>query len=304
MTLFIMALLTGAVIVNIVELKSEIKYFKGVISMKLTVDVLVINNFKRLEQLGRLCSKSILLVFMLVSSMTVYGERDTSRDQFRHPVETLSFFGITPAMNVVEISPGGGWYTEILAEHLTGALFAAHYDPNAERAYYRNSQGKFATKMASDPVLYGNVQMHIFDATNEILNTEDNSADAVVTFRNVHNWLGASSESKAFALFFKTLKPGGILGVVEHRAPVGTDRKTMKESGYMTQDYVVELGRRAGFIFEESSEVNANPNDTADHLEGVWTLPPSLALGKKDRERYMSIGESDRMTLRFRKPKE
>ncbi|MCS5592955.1 MAG: methyltransferase domain-containing protein [Porticoccaceae bacterium] len=272
--------------------------------MKLIVEGLVINNFKRLQQMCRLCSKAILLVFMLVGSMAAYGERDSSRDQFRHPVETLSFFGITPEMNVVEISPGGGWYTEILAEYLTGPLFAAHYDPNAERAYYRNSQGKFATKMASDPALYGNVKMHIFDATNEILNTEDSSADAVVTFRNVHNWLGTSSESKAFALFFKTLKPGGILGVVEHRAPVGTDRKTMKESGYMTQDYVIELGRRAGFIFEQSSEVNANPKDTADHLEGVWTLPPSLVLGKQDREKYVTIGESDRMTLRFRKPKE
>ena len=132
--------------------------------------------------------------------MTVYGERDTSRDQFRHPVETLSFFGITPAMSVVEISPGGGWYTEILAEHLTGALFAAHYDPNAERAYYRNSQGKFATKMASDPELYGNVQMRIFDATNEILNTKDNSVDAVVTFRIFHTYYNLILRHKSTSL--------------------------------------------------------------------------------------------------------
>ncbi|MBT7964200.1 MAG: class I SAM-dependent methyltransferase, partial [Porticoccaceae bacterium] len=159
-------------------------------------------------------------------------------------------------------------------------------------------------KMSATPALYGNVEIRIFDAANRILNTEDNSVDAVVTFRNVHNWLGTASEAKAFASFFKTLKPGGILGVVEHRATVGTDRKTMKESGYMTQDYVIELGRQAGFIFEQSSEINANPKDTADHSEGVWTLPPRLALGDKDREKYLKIGESDRMTLRFRKPKE
>jgi|GEM_PF-154079 predicted methyltransferase len=304
MTLFIMALLSVAVIVAIVELKLGIKHFNGAIHVKLIVGNLAINKFKRLQQIGKVCSKATLLVFMLVGSMTAYGERNTSRDQFRHPAETLSFFGITPEMDVVEISPGGGWYTDVLAEHLTGTLFAAHYDPNAERAYYRNSQAKFAAKMSATPALYGNVEIRIFDAANRILNTEDNSVDAVVTFRNVHNWLGTASEAEAFASFFKTLKPGGILGVVEHRATVGTDRKTMKESGYMTQDYVIELGRQAGFIFEQSSEINANPKDTADHSKGVWTLPPRLALGDKDREKYLKIGESDRMTLRFRKPKE
>jgi predicted methyltransferase len=272
--------------------------------MSLTIEILRTYKLNSLKLRGRLFSKAILLIFLLMSSMTSYAERDTSRDQFRHPTETLSFFGITPEMTVVEISPGGGWYTEVLAEHLTGTLFAAHYDPNADLAYYRNSQSRFAAKIAKNPVLYGNVEMRIFDATNQTLNTADNSADAVVTFRNVHNWLGTNSEAASFALFFKTLKPGGTLGVVEHRAPAGTDRKTMEESGYMTQDFVIELGRRAGFIFEQSSEINANSKDTADHLEGVWTLPPGLALGEQDREIYLAIGESDRMTLRFRKPKE
>ncbi len=272
--------------------------------MSLIIEILRAYKRSGLQSKVRLFLKTIVLTFMLVSPMTAYAERDASRDQFRHPTETLNFFGITSEMSVVEISPGGGWYTEILAEYLTGTLFAAHYDPNAERAYYRNSQSKFAAKIAKNSVLYGNVKMRIFDATNQILNTGDSSADAVVTFRNVHNWLGTASEATSFALFFKTLKPGGILGVVEHRAPAGTDRKTMQKSGYMTQDFVVELGRRAGFIFEQSSEINANPKDTADHLEGVWTLPPSLTLGEQDREKYLTIGESDRMTLRFRKPKE
>ena len=178
-------------------------------------------------------------------------------------------------MDVLEISPGGGWYTEVLAQYLKGDLLAAHYDPSSERSYYRNSQNRFATKMASDPELYGNVKIQIFDAAAKKLTTEDESVDAAVTFRNVHN-----------------------------RAPEGTDRAKMRKSGYMTQNYVVELAQRAGFVFEESSEVNANEKDTADYSGGVWTLPPSLRLGDEDRERYLAIGESDRMTLRFRKPQE
>jgi predicted methyltransferase len=130
----------------------------------------------------------------------------------------------------------------------------------------------------------------------------DSSADALVTFRNVHNWLRSNTEGSSFDLFFKALKPGGVLGVVEHRAPAGTDRGTMRSSGYMTQDYVIQLALDAGFKFEASSEINANEKDSANHPKGVWTLPPSLRLGEKDREKYLAIGESDRMTLRFRKP--
>jgi predicted methyltransferase len=158
--------------------------------------------------------------------------------------------------------------------------------------------------MASDPELYGNVKIQIFDAAAKKLTTEDESVDAVVTFRNVHNWLSSDTEASSFALFFKALKPGGLLGVVEHRAPEGIGRAKMRKSGYMTQNDVVELAQSAGFVFEESSEVNANEKDTADYSGGVWTLPPSLRLGDEDRERYLAIGESDRMTLRFRKPQE
>tara|TARA_B100000795_G_scaffold57772_1_gene38280 strand:- start:1642 stop:2472 length:831 start_codon:yes stop_codon:yes gene_type:complete len=245
----------------------------------------------------------VTLVAMLVAiSGMAIAERDTSRDQYRHPMATLAFFGITPQMDVLEISPGGGWYTEVLAQYVTGNLLAGHYDPQSDRAYYRNSQSKFAAKMAAAPELYGNVKMHVFDASAKKLSAETSSVDAVVTFRNVHNWMGSSTEASSFELFFNALKPGGMLGVVEHRAPEGTDKATMKKSGYMTQDYVIELARGAGFILEASSEVNANKKDTANHPKGVWTLPPSLTLGDQDRDRYLAIGESDRMTLRFRKP--
>lgn len=246
--------------------------------------------------------KATLLSLLVSLSGTAIAERDTSRDQYRHPTETLAFFGIAPQMDVLEISPGGGWYTDVLAKYVTGDLLAGHYDPQSDRAYYRNSQSKFAAKIAAAPDMYGNVKMHIFDASAKKLSAKASSVDAVVTFRNVHNWMSSSTEASSFELFFKALKPGGVLGVVEHRAPEGTDKATMKKSGYMTQDYVVKLARAAGFVFEASSEINANEKDTANHPKGVWTLPPSLSLGDQDRELYLAIGESDRMTLRFRKP--
>jgi predicted methyltransferase len=244
----------------------------------------------------------MLLVVSVVLSPIVFAERDTSRDQYRHPFETLAFFGVQPEMDVLEISPGGGWYTEILAGYVSGDLIAGHYDPASDVAYYQRSLKRFQDKLAANPDLYGRVKMAIFDAGARKLNVADASVDAVVTFRNVHNWMGSKSEGSSFELFYAALKPGGVLGVVEHRAAPGTDRATMRKSGYMTQAYVIELAEKAGFVLEASSEVNANPKDTADHPKGVWTLPPSLRLGEEDREKYLAIGESDRMTLRFRKP--
>ena len=250
-------------------------------------------------------SNGLCLVLTLCTSLaalTAQAERDASRDQFRHPVETIEFFGLTPEMDVVEITPGGGWYTEILADYVTGTLFAAHFNPESKGEYYRNSRERFEKKIAANPALYGNVELHTFDISVNLLTTPANSADALVTFRNVHNWLRSNNEAAAFELFYKTLKAGGILGVVEHRAKPGTDRGTMIKSGYVTQGYVIEIAQRAGFVLEASSEINANPLDTTKHPKGVWTLPPNLALGDVDREQYLAIGESDRMTLRFRKP--
>jgi predicted methyltransferase len=254
-------------------------------------------------------SNILLMAGLLMTSVSLTAQGslernpdNAARDQYRHPVQTLKFFNIDPQMDVVEISPGGGWYTEVLAKHLTGTLFAAHASPESKSAYYRNSQRKFVEMLEANQALYGNVEVHVFDAGARVLSTADNSADAVLTFRNVHNWMRRDNDASSFELFFKTLKPGGILGVVEHRAVPGTARDSMIKSGYVTQAHVIKLAEDAGFIFEASSEVNANPADTADHPRGVWTLPPNLRLGDVDRERYLAIGESDRMTLRFRKP--
>ena len=231
-----------------------------------------------------------------------------ARDSYRHPVETLAFFQVEPGMTVVEISPGAGWYTEILAPlvHQGGAdrglLYAAHFPKDSGVSYYEQSLATFTAKLATDPPVYGDVILSTFDPANGVLTVPDGVADRVVTFRNVHNWLRSDSEGKAFELFFRALKPGGVLGVVEHRTSRTIDRAEMVRSGYMPEAYVIELAEKAGFVLAARSELNANPKDTTDHPEGVWTLPPSLRLQEKDREKYQAIGESDRMTLKFIKP--
>lgn len=232
-------------------------------------------------------------------------EAYAARDQYRHPAETLEFLGIEPDMTVVEISPGGGWYTEILAPYLKekGTFYAAHFPEDSSVAYYQRSLDGFKKKLAADKDNYGKVKLTAFDPADGSEIAPAGSADAVVTFRNVHNWMRGANDQKAFNQFFAALKPGGILGVVEHRAKPGTSRDDMISSGYVTQDHVIALAKKAGFELEETSEVNANPKDTAKHPKGVWTLPPVVRLGEQDKEKYLAIGESDRMTLRFRKPK-
>lgn len=227
-----------------------------------------------------------------------------ARDQYRRPQQTLEFFGVEPGMTVVEIAPGGGWYTEILAPYLKeeGTFYAAHFPANTESGYYQRSLTAFKEKVAADEASYGALQLTEFDPAAGAEVAPAGSADVVLTFRNVHNWMKGGNDQKAFKQFFAALKPGGVLGVVEHRAKPGTSREDMIKSGYVAQDYVIELAKNAGFELEEASEINANPKDTADHPKGVWTLPPSLALGDEDKEKYLAIGESDRMTLRFRKP--
>ncbi len=226
-----------------------------------------------------------------------------SRDQYRHPSETLEFFTVRPEMTVVEIWPGRGWYTEILGPYLEqGKLYAAHFSADSSLKYFREARTFYAEKLLAYPEVYSTTELVEFSPKNGVLNVPDGSADRVLTFRNVHNWLSSKNEADAFNLFFKALKPGGILGVVEHRAPAGTSWETMKVSGYMTEAYVIELAERAGFTLDGKSEVNANPKDSADHPKGVWTLPPTLRLKQKDREKYLAVGESDRMTLRFKKP--
>ena len=239
--------------------------------------------------------RSIALTSALEHS--VRSEKNMARDEFRHPYETLTFFGISPSMKVVELSPGGGWYTEIFANYLEkGNLIAAHHDPNSKSNYQKRSRARFEEKLGSNPV-YDSITLVNLDGRL----SEPGSVDAVVTFRNLHNWIGSSMDS-IFENSFTALKSGGILGVVEHRAPTGTLVDSMKESGYVTENYAIEAAQKAGFVMLGKSEINSNPKDTADHPRGVWTLPPNLRLKDQDREKYLAIGESDRMTLLFRKP--
>ena len=234
------------------------------------------------------------------------SERSSERDQYRHPVETLEFFGFKPTMTVVEIAPGGGWYSEILAPALKeqGTYYAAHFPADSSVGYYQRSLVGFKKKVAEDE-RFSKVQITEFAPTTHLDIAPADSADMVLTFRNVHNWyMGKDKDGavSAFQSFYKALKPGGTLGVVEHRLPEDRADEMQKSSGYMKQSYVIEIAKKAGFELVADSDINANPLDTADHPKGVWTLPPSLRLGEQDAAKYKAIGESDRMTLKFKKP--
>lgn len=230
------------------------------------------------------------------------------RDTVRHPVETLAFFGLKPDMTVVEIWPGAGWYTEILAPTLRehGRLYAAHFNADSSSAYYRDSRAAFEAKLAAAPAVYDRVIVTTFNPPEHVDIAPPGSADLVLTFRNVHNWYmrggGDARVVHAFETMYRALKPGGVLGVVDHRLPADRPIADQEDSGYLREDYVVAMAQRAGFVLAGRSPVNANPKDTADHPKGVWTLPPTLRLGDVDRDKYQAIGESDRMTLRFVKP--
>jgi len=227
-----------------------------------------------------------------------------ARDAFRHPVETLEFFGVQPTHSVVEITPGGGWYAEILAPYLyrQGRYVAAVVDPEAlpegsGRDYQQRSRDRLEALFSGAPEQFDRAGVIAYDPAAPVFGTPA-SADVVLTFRNVHNWMADGLAEGMFEGFFDVLRPGGVLGVVEHRAKAAS----APDSGYVPQAHVVELAQQAGFVLEEASEVNANPRDTADHPNGVWTLPPGNNHDEADAERYAAIGESDRMTLRFRKP--
>ncbi|MDP1933193.1 MAG: methyltransferase [Gammaproteobacteria bacterium] len=229
---------------------------------------------------------------------------NVTRNDARHPVETLEFFGLKSGQTVIEILPSGGWYTEILAPFLkgNGIFYAAHFSPNSHLAYQPRNLEAFEALLASRPDIYGETILTRLYPPTETAIAPPDSADLAMTFRNVHNWIMAGTQSEHFAAFYEALKSGGILGVVEHRAPAGSSMEFMSTTGYVTQDYVIELAEAAGFEFVASSEINANPLDTKDYPEGVWTLPPTSRLGEVDRDKYLAIGESDRMTLKFRKP--
>ncbi len=227
------------------------------------------------------------------------AEKNKQRDQYRHPKETLEFFGFMPNMTVVEITPGAGWYTEILAQALKGSgkLYAAQYPDTGEDNYYSRSRKSLEKKFADNP-LYSEVAITDFLPRKESILAPAGTTDLVLTFRNLHNW-GEAGIEQVFKDAYTALKPAGVLGVVEHRMPVEQNWQAKSGSGYVPVDLVVKLAKKAGFELMVSSEINANPKDTADHPKGVWTLPPALKLGEQDKEKYLAIGESDRMTLKF-----
>ncbi|WP_408098651.1 class I SAM-dependent methyltransferase [Peredibacter sp. HCB2-198] len=224
------------------------------------------------------------------------------RDKYRHPVETLNFFGLKPEMTVVEVAPGTGWYMEILAPFLANKGRYIMASPVADKPYFKANEEKINAWKAKFPNVAPKMESAIFSPPSKIVFPADGTADMVLTFRNVHNWMMAKGEDQAFNAFYKVLKPGGVLGVVEHRA-LPTQEDPLAKSGYVREQDVIEMATKAGFKLVATSEINANPKDTKNHPEGVWTLPPTLKLGDKDREKYLSIGESDRMTLKFIKPK-
>lgn len=231
------------------------------------------------------------------------SEANRARDAARHPAQTLAFFGVKPGQTVVEVSPSGGWYTEVLAPYLgaKGRLYAAHNNPAASENAAKGV-ANFKAKLAARPDVFGNVTVTAFGKGAYDI-APAGSADAVLTFRNVHNWHMAGFAPDAFKAFYKALKPGGVLGIEEHRLPEDRADAAMSSSGYMKVSYVRKLAEDAGFKFVGASEVNANPKDTKDYPKGVWTLPPNFTEGDKDRAKYAAIGESDRMTLKFIKPK-
>jgi len=226
-----------------------------------------------------------------------------ARDVHRHPLDTLLFFGIKPDMTVVEVWPGaGGWYTEVLAPLLAerGRLYAAQPAAAPGNAFVTGNLKAFADKLAAQPAIYGKVEITTLDHGSDAI-APAGSADMVVTFRNLHNWMSLGMAPEAIAAMHKALKPGGILGVVEHRGDPAKPQDPRATNGYVNEAYAIELITAAGFELVSRSEINANPQDTKDYQQGVWTLPPDYRLGKRDRAKYEAIGESDRFTLKFKK---
>jgi predicted methyltransferase len=239
---------------------------------------------------------------------SIRSDANRARDQYRHPLQTLAFFGVRPDSSVLEITPGGGWYLEILApllnekgQYIAGNISSAGLSgASAQRNDQRNAAQK--AKFEAAPVHYSHAKSIEFALKTPNFGP-DSSVDFVLTFRNAHNWIGANTQEAIFKAAFAVLKPGGVFGVVDHRGAKGKTIKQIIESGYLPEQNLIDQIEKAGFKLEAASEVNANPKDTKTYKEGVWTLPPVLALKDQDRARYLAIGESDRFTLRFVKPK-
>jgi predicted methyltransferase len=230
--------------------------------------------------------------------------RNRARDEYRHPKETLLFFGVRPEMHVVEIWPDpSGWYTEIIAPLVRekGKYYAAVLDAAPGNVNQEKRVADFRQKLAARPDLYDRVEVVKMPRDGSDM-VPPGTADMVVSFRNIHNWMARNQAAQAFTTMFKALKPGGTLGIVEHRGDPSKPQDPLAKSGYVNEQYAIDLIEAQGFKLVAKSEINANPRDTKDYEQGVWTLPPVYRLGDTDREKYTAIGESDRFTLRFVKP--
>lgn len=232
------------------------------------------------------------------------SEQNSARDKYRHPVETLSFFGIKPDMTVVELWPGGGWYTEILAPVLReeGKLIAASFGTDFPVKGLVAVHEEYEQKLANNPDIYDKVEVRAFSFPKHAELGEEASVDMVVTFRNTHNWIKGGFEQDVYASAFNVLKSGGILGVVQHRGKDDWAAKESAKNGYVPEPFVIEIAEKAGFKFVGSTEINANSKDIKAYPKGVWTLPPTYRMKEIDKEKWTAIGESDRMTLKFVKP--
>ncbi|HXY75599.1 MAG TPA: methyltransferase domain-containing protein [Steroidobacteraceae bacterium] len=262
------------------------------------------------------------LLGALVAGCTAYSSRQTTtdelsailagpqrtdaeraRDRYRHPKETLLFFGIRPEMRVLEVWPPPGYYTAILAPLLRerGKYYAGVWPAQPDNKYLTRVLEEYQGRLAAGPQYYDRVSVvaFAFDANQGV---PPGSLDMIVTFRNIHNWMARNEAPAAFAAMYRALKPGGILGVVEHRGNPALPQDPLAKSGYVNEDYAIKLIEAQGFRLVAKSEINANPKDTKDYEQGVWTLPPTYRLGGKDHDKYEAIGESDRFTLKFVKP--
>ncbi len=230
------------------------------------------------------------------------SEANKKRDVYRHPRETLEFFGLQEGQTVVELSPGGGWYSEILAPlTIEGTFYAAHFNANTPSGYAKKSLGRYLQKLGSNMDIYGEVIVSELPFGDESEIAPEDSVDIILAFRNIHSWLRGDNLRKVLKASYSALKPGGTLGIVQHRSRKELSLDKMKSSGYVTEKFLISRVEEIGFNLEARSEINANARDTANHPKGVWSLPPSFAGGEKDKQRYIDIGESDRMTLRFKK---
>jgi predicted methyltransferase len=231
---------------------------------------------------------------------------NSSRDEYRHPAETLMFFGLTPETSVVELWPGGGWYTEIIAPVVrdNGKYYAAHVDPESNVEMLRKSAESYRAMLDASPELYDQVEMTVLMPPTQLDIAPPGSVDLVVSFRSIHNWMAFGMQDDVMRAVYTALKPGGVFGVVEHRGIEGELQDPRVATGYVTVAAMVEMAEKAGLELQAASEINANPADTKDYPDGVWTLPPRLRLGDVDQQKYLDIGESDRFTLLFVKPAE